>query len=251
MPTFPHPTLRRGAALTLLLLGGLPAGAQQINTGTPPPSGAWPIFTFGRPLSGTQYSSLGQSFTVAPGPTQLSSFQFWVNQAAGFETLPFYAYLFPWDDPSRSITGSYLYRSAPQTGFATVGVHPLAFSTGGLNLAAGATYLAVLSSAEFPAAPPGHFGGIFESTGGVASTYAGGAAYARISLASGGLGGLSAGPWAFPGGTTTGLDLAFTATFTAPPPPPSTVPEPTTIALVGGGLLALVGARRHRRARRG
>jgi hypothetical protein len=237
--------LLRPLAAALVSLGGLPLAAQQINTGTPPPSASWPVFSFGRPLSGAQYSSLGESFTVPTATPVLDAFTFWVNQVSNFQDLPFHAYVFPFTPTGATtgtISGNYLFRSAQQTVSASA-TFPLAlsFNTGGLGLTPGGTYLALLSAAEFPNAPVGTFGGIFESTGGTTSTYAGGTGLARISLATEGLAGLSTGPWAGAGGTT--ADLAFTATFSAAP---ATVPEPTTLVLIGTGVLGLVIGKRRR-----
>lgn len=231
------------AVTVLSLLGAAPLAAQQINTGTPPPNVSWPKFSFGRALSGG-YGSLGQSFTMDPGlPTRLDGFTFWVADVADFATLPFHAYLFPFDPTTREITGAYLFRSPLLTG-STGGPTALAFSTGGLDLTTGQTYLALLSSAEVPGAPLRAFGGIFESTGGVTSTYPGGTALARNSLAADGLAGLSAGPWGAAGGTT--ADLAFTATFSDAAV--VVTPEPVTIALVGAGLVGAAAVARRRRA---
>lgn len=240
----PHRRALARAATAISLLGAAPLAAQNIDTGTPPPSASWPTFSFGRP-GATQYSSLGQSFTVPVGTTRLTEFTFWTNDVVSFETLPFHAYVFPWNEGTRQITGAYLFRSAAQTGFAGVGYTPYAFGTGGLDLTAGGTYIAVLSSAEFADPSARTFGGIGESTGGVNSTYAGGAGYARISVAGDGLGGLSAGAWGHAGGTN--ADLAFTATFVAAPVP-STVPEPATVTLLGAGALGVAVVATRRRA---
>jgi hypothetical protein len=249
MSTSPPVRLRLAVA-AFASLAGLPLAAQQINTGTPPPNASWPVFSFGRPLSGTQYSSLGQSFTVPAATPVLDAFTFWVNQVDDIQNLPFYAYVFPFTPTGATtgtISGNYVFRSAQQT-VSAAGPFPLAlsFNTGALGLAPGGTYLALLSAAEFPNAPVGTFGGIFESTGGTTSTYPGGTALARISLASEGLAGLTAGPWAGAGGTT--ADLAFTATFNAAPV--ATVPEPEVTLMLATGLLGLAVVRRRRRPAR-
>ena len=145
---------------------------------------------------------------------------------------------------TRQVTGAYLFRSPTRMGFAGVGFAPYAFGTGGLDLTAGGTYIAVLSSAEFADPSVRTFGGIAESTGGVNSTYPGGAGYARISLASDGLGGLTTGTWGHVGATN--ADLAFTATFVAAPIP-STAPEPATVTLLGAGVLGVAAVARRRR----
>lgn len=249
MQRLPHLGLRRASAL-LLLLASAPLAAQNIDTGTPPPNASWPKFTFGRPLSGTQFSSLGQSFTVATGPaTVLTDFTFWVGQIDDFEDIEYRAYIFPWNEATRTITSDFVFRSAIQVGTTSPGPLAVGFSTGGLNLGSGQSYLAVLSSAESPGTPAGSFGGVYVSTGGVTGTYPGGSSYIQISLFEQGLAGLRADAWAFAGGVTTGQDLAFRATFVAGTLPPVTpIPEPTTIALFGTGLLGVAFVARRRRA---
>ena len=72
---------RRSLSLGLatLLCATMPAGAQHIDTGTPPTVPNWPIFPAGRVGTGVNFVSYGQSFIVAPGmPTSLTGFQFWI-----------------------------------------------------------------------------------------------------------------------------------------------------------------------------
>ena len=228
----------------LLLLAAAPARAQLIDTGTPPTVANWPIFAFGR---GTEvsYASYGQSFTVPTGSslTNLTEFDFWLRDNAITGTTPFYAYIFGWDAATRQTGGSYLFRSTAQnyTGAAT----PTEFSfvTGGLNLTAGQTYIAVLSSVEFPDAPLGLRPGVTQTTAWPNDTYAGGSSFVRFGPA--GLTTLTGGAWNLAGGT--GTDLAFRATFAAPGGgPTATIPEPSSVALVATGVLglALLGRRR-------
>ena len=129
MQSLPHLGFR-GASIMLLLLAGAPLAAQNIDTGTPPPNASWPKFTFGRPLSGTQFTSLGQSFTVATGPaTVLTDFTFWVGQVDDFEDIEYRAYIFPWNEATRTITSDFVFRSAIQTGTTSPGPLAVGFST--------------------------------------------------------------------------------------------------------------------------
>ena len=136
--------------LATLLCATMPAAAQ-INTGTPPTVPNWPIFTTGRVAGAANFVSLGQSFTVAPGmPTSLTGFQFWVRDDPGFGGGSFHAYVFPWDPGTRRITGDYLFRSALQPGLDASVPTAWSFSTGGVELASGQTFLAVPKASDIP-----------------------------------------------------------------------------------------------------
>lgn len=237
-----RPRILHVSSALLVLLAAVPARAQLIDTGTPPTVPNWPIFTFGRG-SEVSYASLGQSFTVpAAGPTQLDAFQFWLRDNLLTGTTPYYAYVFGWDPATRQTGGSYLFRSSAQeyTGAATP--TPFSFVTGGLNLTAGQTYIAVLSSVEFPGAPTGLRPGITQTTSWPNDTYAGGSSYVRFGPA--GLSTLTGGAWSLAGGT--GTDLAFRATLSAAATP-AVIPEPATTALLATGLVGLVALARRRR----
>ena len=248
MATMPLLGVRRTAAVLLLVAGG-PLAAQNIDTGAPPPNAAWPKTPFGRPAGGTQFGSVGQSFTVEAGAaTRLTDFQFWISNVDGFGAAQYHAYVFPWDAATRRITGDFLFRSALQTGTDSPGPVPLSFATGGLDLVGGQRYIAVLSTAELAATPAGTFGGLFESTAGAnADPYPGGAAYTLVSLYSAGLPGVVGGTWTVAGGNTSGHDFAFRAAFTTAAVTP--IPEPSTVVLLGTGVLGVaLAVRRRRRA---
>ena len=231
----------------LLLLAAVPARAQLIDTGTPPTAPNWPIFPFGR-ASEVSYASLGQSFTVPSGTTftQLNEFDFWLRDNTITGTTPFYAYLFGWDPATRMTGGSYLFRSTAQTYTGAATPTEFSFVTGGLNLTAGQSYLAVLSSVELPDAPVSLRPGATQTTSWPNDTYAGGSSFVRNGPV--GLATLTGGAWSLAGGT--GTDLAFRATFAAPTGgTPAVIPEPSSMALLATGVLGVVAIARRRRTR--
>ena len=232
-------------ALAALLSAASPAMAQNVDTGTPPTVPNWPIFPFGR-ASAVSFASLGQSF-IAPGTgaVSLDAFQFWLRDNAITGSTPYYAYIFDWTQatPTSGTTGSaYLFRSAAQNFTGAPVPTPFSFLTGGVNLVGGQSYLAVLSTTEFPNAPVSLRPGAVVSTHWPNDGYTGGESYVRHGPA--GLGTIANARWTWAGGT--GDDLAFRARF-SPSDPTTPIPEPATVALVGLGLV-VVGAAARRRA---
>jgi hypothetical protein len=219
-----------------------PAAAQDVDTGTPPTVPNWPIFPFGR-ATAVSWATLGQSFIVPVGETRLDAFTFWLRDNAVTGSTPYHAYVFDWDPATRRTGASYLYRSAAQDFTGAPTPTPVSFSTGGLDLVAGQSYIAVLSSVEFPNAPSGLRPGAVVSTNWPNDGYAGGMSYTRPGPA--GLGTLTQNPWFALGGT--GDDLAFRADFSAAQLSP--VPEPTTVTLLGVGALGVALVARRRRLR--
>jgi hypothetical protein len=230
-------------ALTALLTTASLAPAQSIDTGTPPVGTNPPIFPFGR-ATAVSWATLGQSFLVPlGGPTRLDAFTFWLRDNFGTNDTPYYAYVFDWDPTTRRTGSDFLFRSAAQNYTGVSGPTAVGFSTGGLDLVGGQSYIAVLSSVEFPAAPVGLRPGAIVSSNWPDDVYTGGMSYTRPGPS--GLGTLTSNAWALLGGT--GTDLAFRATFETASPPTVT-PEPGTTALLGVGMLGLaVAARRRRR----
>lgn len=224
------------------LLAASPVAAQDIDTGTPPTVANWPIFTFGR-ASAVSWGTVGQSFTVPLGETRLDAFTFWLRDNATSGETPYHAYVFDWNPTTRRTGSGYLFRSAAQnyTGAATP--TPVSFLTGGLDLVGGASYIAVLSTVEFPGAPIGYRPGAVVSTEWPNDGYPGGMAYVRFGPS--GLATLTSGAWSFAGGNVDD-DLAFRADFSAAPA--AVVPEPASVVLAATGALAVaLTARRRRR----
>jgi PEP-CTERM motif len=75
----------------------LPAGAQTIQT-DPSWNGTNTISSFGYPNT----STYGEAITTPAGGTSVSSFSFWLNEAAGFQ---FQAFIAPWDNNNYLIPG--------------------------------------------------------------------------------------------------------------------------------------------------
>ncbi len=222
-----------------------PAGAQRIDTGTPPGAGTV-TYPFG-PLAlarGGSTSNVAQTFVAPPGAATLVQFQFWLGNVApilgGFENASFHAYVFAWSDGTSRIVGPALYQSPVQTGTSSSAATAYTFEVGTLTLTPGQRYAAVLSSLGTALPAGGGVGGVFlarPNVGlGAVDTYADGQSWTLGTLPFvNDPAALATGPW-----SGQSADLAFTATF---------VPEPSTLALAAAGGLALtVVAVRRRRA---
>jgi len=191
------------------------------------------------PWSSTNTRSFGQSFTTPAVDTQLDSFAFYLmpDQSA---TITLQASIYQWDGSGTQ--GAALFSSASTTidwsGLNAYGFQQVQFSTGGLNLATGSQYVAILAAA--PGADNAGWGMAWDSNGNggagaFADPYAGGQMVVQVDAFS---------PWigyqAFTGFTDApdSIDTSFQASFSAPP---VVVPEPGSLgllALAGAGLLA-------------
>jgi hypothetical protein len=227
--------------LAALLTAAHPAAAQLIDTGTPPVGPNPPIFPFGR-ATAVSWATLGQSFLVPlGGPTRLDAFTFWFRDNAITGDTPYYAYIFDWNPTTRRTGATYLFRSAAQDYTGVPGPTAVSFTTGGLDLVGGQSYIAVLSPVEFPGAPVGLRPGVIEANH-AGGDYTGGMSYTRPGTS--GLGTLTTLQWGLLGGT--GVDLAFRASLSSAPV--AAVPEPGSASLVAlGGLALATAARRGRR----
>lgn len=226
-------TRRAATALLLGLALTRPAAAQQ-SIGAGLTTSVGPLT---RAAAGVQ--TIGQSFTVPPFVTDLSSFRLSLTSAFNGGALRFDAYLYAFNAAEQRITGSALWS---QLGVAGSGnefdFDARTFATGNVTLTSGATYLFLLTTANQGAGVPEDAGNLLGAS--AADAYAGGSLWVSANGAS--VAALS-NPGAF--SRVDGVaDAAFTATFVTP--------EPGSVVLLAGGLVVLsAGAARRRRAARG
>jgi len=230
------PTRRAVLAAAASLFVSLPATAQTIISTS---GGGAPISPFGEPDAQT----FGQTFT-APTDNFLQSLTFYLGPAP---SVLFKAYVFQWDAILGRATGPALFSSDPMAGPKFIGptFTPVSVNTFNLSLLPGMMYVAFFSSSGLGSIGEVALQDAWDSPG--FDQYSGGA-FVYLNN------GENAGAWTTQTWLTdrqgAGSDVRFTLAFT----PTAVIPEPSSVALVGTGLLGLIGvaaaARRKSVARR-
>lgn len=195
---------------------------------------SWDGGGLGIPFGGNNISTIGQTFTAQAGDTSLDSFTFWLDENRS--PVDFEAYVMSWSGDRAS--GDVLYRSSVQStanSGESVGMEAYSFNTGGVDLLAGQTYVAFLSTSNLTAPTRGT-----AQVGYAGEAYSGGSLVFVPSRSS--FDALTTRSWVSRAG-----DAAFVANFSesASESLSAHTPEPTSLAVWGIGLACLtVGARR-------
>ena len=245
MPIPPRPAaLASRVALLVWAITPTFAAAQAVDTGpAAAPSALSPLWL------GEAFNR-GQSFTVGPTQTILTSFGFHLSSLTAFETQSYRAFVARWDPATQRTVGPLLWQSAPVAGVASGTATLVTYAVPALALSPGGIYIAMLSDAGlYPSGGNFPLGGAHLALG--RDSYAGGEGYSlfanladpsQLTMHTW----TSFGDLATPGGYIAGEDFAFQATLVARP---VFSPEPVTWALVGSGLVVLSTVVRRRAAR--
>jgi hypothetical protein len=225
-----------GLTILAAMLIAAPTHASIIDT-TTTWNGSDAVAPFGEPDRATY----GQTFSVGSDNT-LDSFAFWLDDLNGpVFSVNFATYVMAWD--GTKATGPVLYSSSMTTttnNGGQDGMERLDFSTGGLSLTSGDTYVAFMSASNFFNMEPGTAAAGFLD----ADVYADGE---FVFLNNGD----DSSEWTTEDWETSvvpGGDLAFVANFSNDNNS-GAVPEPTSMLIWGAGIgLALTVRRRNRRA---
>jgi hypothetical protein len=195
------------------------------------------VGAFTRGSSGFQ--SVGQSFTVPPINTTLSTFTLSVSSFFNGGALRFDAYVFAFDATNRRIAGSSLWSALNIAGSSNeFAFDARSFNTGNLSLTGGSTYMFLLTTSNQGSGVPLDASVLLGAND--ANGYAGGALWIASNGSS--FSALqSTGAFSTVDGVT---DAGFSALFVAG----TVVPEPATLFLTAAGLLILAGARTRRRS---
>jgi hypothetical protein len=180
------------------------------------------------PLGNPNTATYGETFTAPTnGDTDLTSFGFFIGSPYASGDIKLGAYIATW---TGSDAGTILY-SSPETDYTNAGDAFLDFTTGGLDLTSGGSYVMFLSVSQYYGLSSGEAD---ISQGG--SIPGGGFVYNNNG---GDFSALTSSSWSGPLSPNWAVDLEFT-------PATPTVPEPSSFLLLVTGLLTTAGALRRK-----
>jgi uncharacterized protein with beta-barrel porin domain len=201
-----------------LALRASPATAQNINT-----IGAWDGVSNVTPWDTTITETIGQTITPTSGQTKMSSFAFEVGETSGTTPMEFQAFVYQWNNGTRSISGPALFTSAVMTAPASLSYQLVSINTGSLALTSGVQYVLFFTTTSVTQASNAEY----QFGHAPDSAYPAGTI---VYSGSGQFSDLSSNPWG-----EAGVTLAFTALFNSsslfiPLLPPGAPINPTNVA---------------------
>ena len=186
---------------------------------------------FWHPLGNPNTATYGETFSAPTnGDADLTKFGFYMGNPFVAGDIKLSGYIATWTGTQ---AGTILYTS-PMVDYANTGDFFLSFNTGGLNLTAGAEYVAFLSVSQYYGQSSGE---TYVSQGG-ATIPGGNFVYYNNS---GNFAALTSSSWDVTG---TKPDWAVDLEFATGGIPDLGVPEPSSVVLLGAGLVGLASMRR-------